>query len=555
MSIQEYLENLNRLKRLAVSRWGSLSSLERDVLDGAFEWLVDNLEIKRGEIKVDEDLARIMDEFVRAVVDTVNNVPLYQSNLKRFLQDLTTIQNNNKLFHSTTNNFDIETAGVTGVQKAVVNEIIDQYTGNGLNAHFAAPLKDGIFRNILAGANMKEVKEVLRNYILGGQDKSGKLGQYLDQTAMMAVDSYTGAINQQLVNDFTFTGYIISGSLIETSSKQCIQAVEMTLDENGYMNFDEWEKILDIARNNPKARLIPGTTIKNLPLNKLHWGCRHDFTPVIMAKDLKKQPPKKKEEPIVEKPPVQQQPPAQPKPVEKPVPIPAKKSPYKEAKSKNEAKQVVKDILEQNVGLKVTKVTVSSTLPLETLNKQLAELQRLTNLYKITPAVDLSKGTEISFKSTSRLYGVVKSSFQGRYLNKINFGDQTDNTANRQRKDPAIDFTRTKSVVDPDKAVLATTTHEYAHVTALSYQSTYNQASKDFFAELAILRKEYHEELKAINEKNNSEKEYSEIFLGKYASTNLNEFMAEAFTEYQLSSNPSKYAKKVGLLIDKYFKK
>jgi hypothetical protein len=31
--------------------------------------------------------------------------------------------------------------------------------------------------------------------------------------------------------------------------------------------------------------------------------------------------------------------------------------------------------------------------------------------------------------------------------------------------------------------------------------------------------------------------------------------MAEGFTEYKLSSNPTKYAKEIGKLIDKYFKK
>jgi acyl-CoA reductase-like NAD-dependent aldehyde dehydrogenase len=49
-----------------------------------------------------------------------------------------------------------------------------------------------------------------------------------------------------------------------------------------------------------------------------------------------------------------------------------------------------------------------------------------------------------------------------------------------------------------------------------------------------------------------------EMLKGEYsenASTNVDEFMAEAFTEYRLSSNPSKYATLVGQLIDKYFKK
>ena len=49
--------------------------------------------------------------------------------------------------------------------------------------------------------------------------------------------------------------------------------------------------------------------------------------------------------------------------------------------------------------------------------------------------------------------------------------------------------------------------------------------------------------------------ELNEIHLGDYADYNHNEFMAEAWTEYKLSSNPSKYAVEVGKLIDKYYKK
>jgi hypothetical protein len=132
---------------------------------------------------------------------------------------------------------------------------------------------------MLLGANMKEVKQVLNSYIISGQDESGKLGQYLGQTAIQAVDSYTGSINQQIAKEFKTTGYVISGSLIETSSKQCVYAVETS--DNGYLDYSDWKKVLEIARNNSKARLIPGTTIETLPLNKLHWGCRHDFTPLI----------------------------------------------------------------------------------------------------------------------------------------------------------------------------------------------------------------------------------------------------------------------------------
>ena len=104
---------------------------------------------------------------------------------------------------------------------------------------------------------------------------------------------------------------------------------------------------------------------------------------------------------------------------------------------------------------------------------------------------------------------------------------------------------------------MATTVHEFGHLITLSNQSGIpgvNNAVIKFYNELRTLRTEYIQELL----KYNRERDYymrNEISLGNYASTNLDEFMAEAFTEYQLSSNPSKYATLVGKLMDKYFKK
>lgn len=288
MTVIEYIQTLNKLKQQSFDRWKNLNSLEREVIEGSFDWLVDNLEIKRGEIQPTEELAEAMDRFVDAVVGILNGNKNYQGKLNLFLADLQQIKKNTERFHASTNRLNIDTLGVTRIQKAVTGEIIDQYLGNGLNAHFATPLREGIYRQILLGANMRDIKQALNAHILSGKDESGKLHRYLTQTAQQAADSYTGAINQQLKKDFkVFTGYVISGSLIATSSKQCVQAIET--GENGYLTFKEWERILEVAMNNPKAKLIEGTTIDNLPLNKLHWGCRHDFTPIVKAGKVKPQ--------------------------------------------------------------------------------------------------------------------------------------------------------------------------------------------------------------------------------------------------------------------------
>lgn len=527
MSITEYIANLNRLKQLAIDNWGQLTQVERQIFDDSYDWLIDHLEIRRGEVVVDEDLTVSMNQFLGAVVKIVQENKGYTAKVTSFLSDLSNIQSNNIAFHATTNNFNIDIAGVKEIQKTVVEEIVNQYLGNGLNAGFAAPLRDGIFRNILAGANMKQVREVLRNYILGGQDVTGKLGQYLNQTAQQSVDSYQGSINQQLKATFTFTGYIISGSLIETSSKQCIYAVDHA--DHGYLTFKDWETVLQIARENPKAKLIAGTTIDNLPLNKLHWGCRHDFTPVIKS-DKSKELPK---------------PPAPPKPVKVP------KQPG-EILTIADGKRTVAAMIAENLGFKVSRVTTTKDLSLERFKKYIAKLGELTNEYK-SAVPNKEFGTNVTFRGTSRNYGVVKSIGRGQSITEMNFGDNSDPARSKDYR-PETAFLIEKARVDPENQEISTEVHEFAHVMSISQQANHTQDLTDFWFSIQAIKKEYTQEVREIFEKNDDQA-FLDITLGNYANTNLNEFMAEGFTEYKLRKNPSKYAKKIGLLIDKYFKK
>ena len=43
---------------------------------------------------------------------------------------------------------------------------------------------------------------------------------------------------------------------------------------------EDWPKLEELAKEHG---LIEGTTFETLPFNKLHWGCRHEFTPGILT--------------------------------------------------------------------------------------------------------------------------------------------------------------------------------------------------------------------------------------------------------------------------------
>jgi hypothetical protein len=231
--------------------------------------------------------------------------------------------------------------------------------------------------------------------------------------------------------------------------------------------------------------------------------------------------------------------------------LPQQLGAFKYADTLKEAKQVAKNIINQQTKLKVIKTEFSSELSLTKLNRYNEQLNKLTNEYQLSDYLTNNQ-IKLRYRSSGSSYGYIKRTQTS--LVEINFGHQTDldeRLIPRVGKD-IYGFTRYagKSKVDRDKVDLATLTHEFGHVIAVKNKlmmARYPEL-QNFWLEMDIIRSFYQKE---INDPN----KIANVFLGKYASTNDNEFLAEAFTEYKLSSNPSKYALEVGKLIDRYFKK
>ena len=105
-----------------------------------------------------------------------------------------------------------------------------------------------------------------------------------------------------------------------------------------------------------------------------------------------------------------------------------------------------------------------------------------------------------------------------------------------------------KSTVDPENANIATLTHEFAHIISNSKTPVH----QEFWDEMRKIKNNYADDLKKYIDAENY-KAFNDIYLGQYANTNMDEFLAEGFTEYELSSKPSKYARLIGELVSRYF--
>lgn len=238
--------------------------------------------------------------------------------------------------------------------------------------------------------------------------------------------------------------------------------------------------------------------------------------------------------------------------------IPQSISGFRIANTFDEAKEISKNIINQNTVLKVDSTKFGSNLTLSQLNRYNEQLDKLTKEYNLAPYLDDSSQISLQFASSKRTYGFVQHDSKRLYT--VNFGDNYDTN---NRTIPRVEVNQFggkrfagKSKVDPQNVEISTVTHEFAHVIAIENPAMFAKYPQIemFWKEAKSLMTKYRKELKSKVSEGDWEG-VDRIFLGDYANTNRNEFMAEAFTEYKLSSNPSKYAIEMGKLIDKYFKK
>ena len=96
-------------------------------------------------------------------------------------------------------------------------------------------------------------------------------------------------------------------------------------------------------------------------------------------------------------------------------------------------------------------------------------------------------------------------------------------------------------IIPGRKISVYTTTHEFAHTLSEELVSRLYDRDVDFWDEIEDVYARYRKS--------------GETVLGKYATSNQNEFMAEAFAYAKLGNRPYEYADEVLSIIDKYFKR
>ena len=235
-----------------------------------------------------------------------------------------------------------------------------------------------------------------------------------------------------------------------------------------------------------------------------------------------------------------------------PAPAQAVEQKIGEALTREKAIEQTTSIM-QRAGVNVSQTIIDSSLSLAQINARNRQLASLLDEYDVHPRFKANQ-TKITWKSDARRHGFV-SPHQGSL--EMNFGHTTDLIYREVPRDEIKWlYQMPKSLVDAKNVDLATLTHEFAHTMSISkkYIRAGNSRDAGFFDEMTALKSKYSRELNKLKKAGDT-RGAIDIYLGDYANKDVDEFFAEAWTEAKLSSKPSKYAKLVLELVNKYFKK
>lgn len=460
----------------------------------------------------------------------------------------------------------IEPEDIKPVSMSVLGEVknwlgITKNNGLRKNGYLDTLVRSSVLKNeikqrtvsaVISGQGWQETKRNLSEFIQGNKDRLGAMQRYYRNFTYDVFAQVDRKAGEDFGNKLGYQFAIYAGGLIETSRKFC-------REHNGNVYH-----ISEIEKFKPREAIPPNYD----PVADLGgYGCRHslnwipDSLAVRLRPDAAKfikdeRPQPGQQDPPKKAAPKKQQTKADPVPKEERPPAPTVTQ-YVDTSSRysgythTQARKQIGSIIPM-----AKSVSIGSKVPKQNIPGILSAVDYLEKKY-IYAATSIPK---IKFSGGRGYYGRVSRYLVGGDIAEIDLGSSSDPGKDRLRTDVLSDnLKRGKSAVDPKNGYLATVVHEWAHVIATEsskrLSSTITGKNIDeFFTKLQGIRKEYNNELIAFRNDGKND-EAGAIYLGRYANVNNNEFMAESFTEYQLHSAPSKYAIKVGKLIDEYFLK
>lgn len=583
------LSHLTPKQRAIIKQLGDLETLLENNMAGAlpkiFATMSRDVQRVAAGLSLDaKNRAATLRELIslkRKLGDVVVNNPDYQREVQRLLNEFATIKElTDQFIGSTIDDYQPQKRLYEAILKANVEITKDALLGGGIRENFANAIQEVLKSNLSGISDRATLYETLARFIEGTESQKGFLDRYIKQTTNDAIMVFGREYLQTVSEDLGIKHYLYQGTIIADTRPFCQSKA------GKYFTKEEVEKWASQTWDGKMA----GTNSTTIFAYAGGYNCRHKVWPVTeeqynRAKGITPPAATPPSPPIVAPPPPgippqMTTPPVLPKP---PRTRRLPKQPVQKPKTMDELVAEMNDIYTKKLGVQVKSIDFDPSISLEKMQVRVNQLNKLADTYKLGDAVDKNSPIKFTMRSGGGSYGFVRSNAS--FLNKktiiqeVNFGHRFDefrvtgNMKNWDYKPKSSVFNGSTALMSEaekkviaDKLEVSTLTHEFAHLISLSQSSNLKDAQAiDFWADIKKLNSKYKREIRKesltanleldLNIRNQKKALVIKEYLGDYAQTNLNEFFAEAFTEFNLNDNPSKWAMEVMRITNKYFKK
>jgi len=567
VTMADPLDALTGKQRAIIKQLGDLETALENGMAGAlpkvFATLSRDVQRIAANLSLDpNDRAKTLRELIgmkRKIGDLVVNNPTYKEEVKKLLNEFSTIKNLTDQYIQTTIDDFVPTRRLyDAILQSNIAITKDALLGGGIVDNFGNAIQEVLKSNIAGVSDRAQLMETLRRFIEGTPERKAYLDRYIKQTTNDAVMVFNREYLQTISEDLGLKHYLYQGTIIGDTRQFCQSRA------GKFFTKEEVEKWVSLDWDGKMA----GTNSTTIFSYAGGYNCRHKLWPISeeqynRGKGIVAQKPTP--------PPVVAPPPSIPPQMTAPPVLP---KPPKVATMESLTAEM-NDIITKKLGLKVESITHDPSISVERMQIRVNQLNKLADTYKIGNNVDKNSPIKFSMKSGGGSFGFVSHElFEAEkkiVINEVNFGHKFDtdrikgNITKSLYKPKSTIFNGSTSELSQaeqklilEKLEVSTMTHEFAHLITKS-QTTFlgdNQAF-DFWSDIKRINTKYKTQIKKdfLSASPSEKGKILDNYLGDYAQTNLNEFWAEAFAEFNLNENPGKWALEVKKIADKYFKK
>ena len=274
MALNDFVERKDRIIDVAESNFvKSIPDIQAALYERIQSWIL-TLDTKGGKL----DTEQVILEKIAQLEDVINSelrASGYGGEVRNYLRNFDQIDKLNQDLHLDFNDIRVTPNQIGPVRERMVGVTVDTMAGNGLDANFKQPLKDIVRKNIVFGSTVSDTEEAVRGYILGDQERLGRLDRYAKQIARDSIQQYDGAVNNEIREVYGMDKVAYVGSLIQDSRPQCVRWVGQ-----GTIAFEDLQQEIDWANTNGTG-MIPGTTPSNFTIFRGGFNCRHEAIPTF----------------------------------------------------------------------------------------------------------------------------------------------------------------------------------------------------------------------------------------------------------------------------------